>query len=1063
MRALSSPLRKQLESAVLAARRASEGACRASIGGLGVFADRRPEHLDTGQTSLRNGLRAKWRQLGGDGELLVAECAYEQWNRLLFARFLAENNLLLHPQYKAPVTLAECEELAAELGEPDGWSVAARFASEILPGIFRFDDPCVRLRLAPEGRHALEQILDGLPVEMFLADDALGWVYQFWQKDKKDEVNASERKIGGADLGPVTQLFTENYMVRFLLENSLGAWWAARHPESALVKGFAYLRLDDEKRPAAGSFDGWPERAAEVTVMDPCCGSGHFLVEAFSMLWRMRVEEEGLSPIEAQDAVLRDNLFGLELDPRCVQIAMFAVALQTWKVGGGWRQLPVPNIACSGIPVKAPVEEWKALAGGDPRLENGLVRLHALFRDADTLGSLIDPRRSSEQTDPMGLQRSLDDVAWEEMAPLLEQAARTETRDPATAVMGADASGLARAATYLSRSFTLVTTNVPYLKRPNQVDILQSWIEQNYPQGTPDLGVAFFLRCSRLARNGSTSIVVPYAWVTSVTYEAARRKILSEFRIRSLVLMGTGAFREITGEVVNVTLVIADAARPAPDDKFMGLDASRAHSPAEKDQDLVSGHFTAVPQLRLLASPNARVLLSENASDLPLLSQFAGCFQGTSTGDNARFCLKFWEVPALLSPWRRWQSTVSGHVEFGGREQVVYWDGPTGVEGCGAAIRGRAAWSNRGMAVSQMGRLFTTRYGGELFDNNVACLIPNRDSDLSAIRAFVYSEEFYDSVRAIDQSMKVMNGTLPQVPFDIDRWRKVAEEAGSLPEPWSDDPTQWLFEGRPELTTASLQVAVGRLVGYRWPEHPENHDLEALVDSDGIVCLPTVAGEAPAADRVQQVLAAAFGDAWSPGNVKELLEQAGSQKENLVEWLRDDFFKQHCAMFGNRPFVWQVWDGQRDGFSALVNYHRLDRKMLEKLTYTYLGQDWVERQRSEVRDEIAGAEARLSAALELQRKLEAILTGEKPFDIQVRWKELHEQAIGWNPDLNDGVRLNIRPFVTAGVLKTFSPWPFKDAMWKKDRGKNPDGSERHNDIHHSLAEKIEARKRVGRP
>ena len=101
----------------------------------------------------------------------------------------------------------------------------------------------------------------------------------------------------------------------------------------------------------------------------------------------MRAEEEGLAPVEAQDAVLRDNLFGLELDPRCVQIAMFALALQAWKAGGGWRQLPVPNIACSGIPVKAPVEEWRALAGGDERLENALVRLHTLFRDADTLGS----------------------------------------------------------------------------------------------------------------------------------------------------------------------------------------------------------------------------------------------------------------------------------------------------------------------------------------------------------------------------------------------------------------------------------------------------------------------------------------------------------------------------------------------------------------------------------------------------------------------------------------------------------------------------------------------------
>ena len=139
-----------------------------------------------------------------------------------------------------------------------------------------------------------------------------------------------------------------------------------------------------------------------------------------------------------------------------------------------------------------------------------------------------------------------------------------------------------------------------------------------------------------------------------------------------------------------------------------------------------------------------------------------------------------------------------------------------------------------------------------------------------------------------------------------------------------------------------------------------------------------------------------FGKAWSPAKAKELLEQAGSKKKNLDEWLRDEFFKQHCALFGNRPFVWHIWDGQRDGFSALVNYHRLDRKTLEKLTYTYLGQDWVERQRAEVRDEVAGAEARLAAALGLQRKLEAILEGEAPFDIYVRWKDLHEQPSAGN-------------------------------------------------------------------
>src|SRR4051812_45144684 len=441
MAALPSELRSVLEAGVVAGRRAAEAAVRAALGGLGVFDERRPEHLDEKRARLRVGLRAKWRQLGADHELLVAECAYEQWHRLLFARFLSENNLLLHPEFGAPVTLEECEELAAELGEPDGWSVAGRFAAEILPGIFRLDDPCVQLRLAPEGRDALEQILAGLPADVFRADDALGWVYQYWQKEKKDEVNRSERKIGGADLGPVTQLFTEHYMVRFLLENSLGAWWANRHPDSPLLTGWRYLRCDADGKPTAGAFEGWPPVVAQVTVIDPCCGSGHFLVEAFSMLWRMRAEEEDLDPVAAQDAVLRDNLFGLELDPRCVQIAMFAVALRAWNAGGTWRQLPVPNVACSGIPVKARVDDWKSLAGGDMRLENALARLHLLFRDADTLGSLIDPLVAASN-DPTGRQSSLEDVPWDEIAPLILRHRGLEAPDPSVAVLGASADAI---------------------------------------------------------------------------------------------------------------------------------------------------------------------------------------------------------------------------------------------------------------------------------------------------------------------------------------------------------------------------------------------------------------------------------------------------------------------------------------------------------------------------------------------------------------------------------------------------------------------------------------------
>jgi hypothetical protein len=273
-----------------------------------------------------------------------------------------------------------------------------------------------------------------------------------------------------------------------------------------------------------------------------------------------------------------------------------------------------------------------------------------------------------------------------------------------------------------------------------------------------------------------------------------------------------------------------------------------------------------------------------------------------------------------------------------------------------------------------------------------------------------------------------------------------------LPEPWSDDPTQWLFEGRPDVATEPLQVAVGRLVGYRWPEQAESDDLDELADADGIVCLPSVLGERTAAARLQELLTRAFGDTWSPARGGELLAASGSKKTDLESWLRDEFFKAHCQVFKNRPFVWHIWDGRKDGFAALVNYHRLDRPTLERLTYTYLG-DWIERQTAGIRDDAPGAEERLAAAQDLQRRLQLILDGEPPYDVYVRWKSLAEQPIGWDPDFNDGVRLNVRPFVEAGVLRAKF-----NVKWDKDRGKNPDGSERHNHLHQTRTAKETARK-----
>ena len=155
----------------------------------------------------------------------------------------------------------------------------------------------------------------------------------------------------------MTQLFTEDYMVRFLLENSLGAWWAARHPDSPLLKSGSTCASATTARPAAGTFPGWPERAAEVTVMDPCCGSGHFLVAAFDMLRRMRMEEEGLGEAEAGDAVHPRQPLQAGARPPLHADRRLCPGAAAWK-SGGYRPLPAPNIACSGIAVEGQLDDW---------------------------------------------------------------------------------------------------------------------------------------------------------------------------------------------------------------------------------------------------------------------------------------------------------------------------------------------------------------------------------------------------------------------------------------------------------------------------------------------------------------------------------------------------------------------------------------------------------------------------------------------------------------------------------------------------------------------------------
>lgn len=1081
---LPTNLRRNLEKAVLRARDAAEQGAGNALTVLAVAEERAYETLSGEQRALRNGLRARVRVLApsdtshrsGNGKPrgfgpLVEEVAYEQWHRMLFARFLEANHLLIHRRHGVAVSLEECAELARDEGEPDEWMVAAKFASEMLPGIFRRDDPAAQVRFAIDDRAELEAILKTLPDELFLADDALGWVYQFWQSKAKKEVNASERKIGGEDLAPVTQLFTEHYMVRFLLENSLGAWWAARHPGSPLLKEFEYLRSRDDGTPAAGTFEGWPEHARDVTVLDPCCGSGHFLVAAADMLRKMRMEEERLSAADAAAAVLRDNLFGLELDPRCTQLAMFALVFDAWRAGLSPKTTVIPNIACSGIPVSGQLDDWLRLARGNTEVEHTLKRLHELFRNAQDLGSLINPAALSPK-DQLFTSR------YEDVAPLLQEALRRSGQDdPAVAVFGATAEGVERAGHLLSRQYTLVATNPPYLSRAKQSETIKAFADVAHKEAKADMATMFIERCRAFtADSGAYAMVTPQNWLFLGSYKKLRERLLREQTWGHVSRLGPGAFDTITGEVVNVALLVAQQCSLTAGHSMTGIDASEPRTSVEKALLLREGPVVAVEQAAQVRNPDAIVNFAP-VDATRLLGRYAQCFQGTSTGDNDRYVRCFWECVGVNAGWDRFQNPPESTIDFGGREFCVNWQGLASASG--AAIRGREAWGRSGVAVGQIRQMPATRFVGERFSNATPTIVPADPVYLPAIWTFCRSAAFATAMRGVNQKLSVDNGYVAKIPFDLEYWQKEAERLypNGLPEPHSDDPTQWLFRGNIAGSEAPMQVAVARLLGYRWPDQPPDGNkgiepLDHLVDRDGIVCVPPVSGEKDAAERLRAFLAEAHAHtpsgplprgappwpalpAESGDWIAELLAQAGFAGRSLAEWLRDGFFEQHCKLFHHRPFIWQVWDGRRDGFSALVNYHRLDHAKLQKLTYTYLG-SWIERQQFDAGQGTPGAEDRLAAAQALQKKLAAILEGESSHDIYVRWKKLHEQPIGWNPDLEDGVRLNSRPFMTAGVLR----WK-PNLNWNKDRGKNPDGSERLNNLHRTNAEKQAARRKAG--
>ena len=458
-------------------------------------------------------------------------------------------------------------------------------------------------------------------------------------------------------------------------------------------------------------------------MLDPCCGSGHFLVECLDLLARLRMEEERLVPGAAVEAVLRDNLFGLEIDPRCTQIAAFNLALAawTWPGAGGHRPLPALNLACSGLAPNASRDDWTAMAeaaadaGGLPArrdllgvddslmsapLRNSLGALHDLFVQAPLLGSLIDPHT---------LQADLFQHDYDSVRALLGRLLERDHTNAVQAERAVAAQGMARAAELMVGRYHLVITNVPYLARGRQADQLRRFAQDRHPSAKADLATLFLSRIfGWLDRHGVQALVTPQNWLFLTSYRKLREDLLKQRTLQVVARLGEHAFEDAQAAGAFASLAILAADRPTPTWRMAGIDASRFQSTGAKSRAVSALEIKGLHQARQLFSADLRITFEINSTQ-ERLNDHCQSIEGLTTGDLDRFVGKFWEG-GFTNGWEPYIQSVDTNAHYGARTDRVRWENgrgalsrfPTAHNFPGEVMNGKRVLGRTGLRVSQM-------------------------------------------------------------------------------------------------------------------------------------------------------------------------------------------------------------------------------------------------------------------------------------------------------------------------------------------------------------------------
>lgn len=801
-------------------------------------------------------------------EAVVEEVAYTWFNRICAIRFMEVND------YMYPVRVRVLSSEKEGKNEPDVVTMApeidwdftdkereeiidakmnnrlddlfrmlfikqCNLLHEVLPGLFEETEDYTEMLLNISFTNeddVIRMLVDGIDEKDFnittVDEDGkaagqveiIGWLYQYYNTEPKNKAFAKKAKITKEEIPAVTQLFTPDWIVRYMVENSLGRMWVEGHPDDELKSKWKYyLDEAEQEESVQQELDKIKAEYAtlkpeDIKLIDPCMGSGHILVYAFDVFMQI-YENAGWSQRDAAQSIIQNNIYGLDIDDRAAQLSYFAVLMKA-------RQYD-RRILTRGIePNVYAVQESNGINRGQLKyFGTGLTDAEknaAVSQMEGLLNTLNDAKE-------YGSLLNVEDYDWELLEKFVEN---TDTESQISFdTYGLDETAeqlkqLIKIGKVMAQKYEIVATNPPYAGTSNLSAKVNNFVKKNYPDSKADLFAVFIERCGEmLKKNGYQAMITQHSWMFLTSFEKLRMK-LQQKTIINMAHLGARAFEEIGGEVVQTTSFIIQNNFIM---NYIGtylrlLDGESQYEKEslflrqEQRYDTAQNTFTNIPTEPLAYWIGEKIV--ECYKKNTYISDYAKPCKGIDTGKNDIF-LRLWfevnennqyipegksDIDFSKYKWFPYNKGGSYRKWYGNNEYVINWEnsGEKIKNYSGSNLRNKDMYFREGVTwstVSSNRNSFRYFDKGYLFDNGGSCLFSN--IYLEYIQGLLNTKVAVELLK-IQPTMNNQPGTIGGLPLiineNIDIKKIVRENIALAQLDWDSFETSWDFKCHPLIS-----------------------------------------------------------------------------------------------------------------------------------------------------------------------------------------------------------------------------------------------------------------------